>query len=263
MCRTCKTAIVWPAAQHAIDEFRAAGFVARRRLPTPPPGPRPRYRTARRPRTVRLRTRLPPRHTPRAARRLSTGRGSLPQPCRRRITRPNAKQSARRVAQLAPQAAWCELTHTASNLVKLSRPDAATRLTWQTNASPRSAPSATRPASDTHLPQPAAMVATCREFPDHYTYTPADLTARNGRTAIASNAEMILCTQKDLVKVRQAQARPTCRSGPSPSRCNSSPAKKSLEHKLSNACKKVESRAKSQESRARFHSGPRLSTLGP
>jgi tetraacyldisaccharide 4'-kinase len=47
-------------------------------------------------------------------------------------------------------------------------------------------------------------IAAWRAFPDHHAYVEADLTSL-GRMATDSRAEMLICTQKDLVKVRQTK----------------------------------------------------------
>ena len=49
-------------------------------------------------------------------------------------------------------------------------------------------------------------VVAWREFPDHHAYTPADLSALSDMTRNA-NAQAIVCTQKDLVKLRQDRTR--------------------------------------------------------
>jgi tetraacyldisaccharide 4'-kinase len=106
-----------------------------------------------------------------------------------------------RVAQLAPQAAWCELTHTASNLVNAS----GQTQPLESLAGQRVAVFCAigNPAGFRHtLSTTGCQITTWREFPDHYAYTPADLTMLNAEAA-ASNAQIILCTQKDLVKIRQ------------------------------------------------------------
>ncbi len=59
------------------------------------------------------------------------------------------------------------------------------------------------PAGFQHtLSTTGCQITTWREFPDHYTYTPADLTTV-ANAATTSDAQLVLCTQKDLVKVRQ------------------------------------------------------------
>jgi tetraacyldisaccharide 4'-kinase len=106
-----------------------------------------------------------------------------------------------RVAQLAPQADWCELAHTASAL---------------TNASGQSQPleslAGQRVAAFCGIGNPAGFrhtlsatgchIAAWREFPDHHSYTPADLQSV-AEAAAAAGAQSIVCTQKDLVKVQR------------------------------------------------------------
>ncbi len=109
----------------------------------------------------------------------------------------------RRVARIAPEAAWCEAAHTASRLIN-SRGD-------------------TRPLDDLAgqrvvafcgIGNPAGFrhtltTANCkpvawRELPDHHAYTTTD---RSELVTMAknANANCLVCTQKDLVKLQQAE----------------------------------------------------------
>ncbi|HEX5470248.1 MAG TPA: tetraacyldisaccharide 4'-kinase [Lacipirellulaceae bacterium] len=106
----------------------------------------------------------------------------------------------KRVAALAPQAAWCEAAHVACRLV---------------NSNGESLPleklAESRVAAFCGIGNPAGFrhtlaAAHCEpvawhEFPDHHSYTSAD---RSVLIALAqkSNAKMLVCTQKDLVKLR-------------------------------------------------------------
>jgi tetraacyldisaccharide 4'-kinase len=109
----------------------------------------------------------------------------------------------KRVADIAPQAAWCEAAHTASKLV---------------NAHGESLPldflAGHRVAAFCGIGNPAGFrhtlaAAGCepvawREFPDHHVFTSADQTELVGM-AKDSNADAFVCTQKDLVKLPQPE----------------------------------------------------------
>jgi tetraacyldisaccharide 4'-kinase len=106
-----------------------------------------------------------------------------------------------RVAELAPQAVWCELAHSPSGLVNSA---------GQTQ--PLESLRGHRIASFCGIGNPAGFRHTLattgcdlvawREFPDHHAYTAADLSALT-ELAEKSAAELIACTQKDLVKIQQ------------------------------------------------------------
>lgn len=107
----------------------------------------------------------------------------------------------RRVAGIAPQAAWCELAHAASGLINASGEQqpleflAGRRLAAFCGIG--------NPAGFRHtLTGTGSEVVAWREFPDHHAYTPAELTALSVMARNA-NAEALVCTQKDLVKLRQ------------------------------------------------------------
>jgi tetraacyldisaccharide 4'-kinase len=109
----------------------------------------------------------------------------------------------KRVAEIAPQAIWCEAAHAASELV---------------NASGESQPleflARHRVAAFCGIGNPAGFrhtltAAGCepvawREFPDHYSYTATDQSELVS-LAQSSNADALVCTQKDLVKLPQQQ----------------------------------------------------------
>lgn len=109
----------------------------------------------------------------------------------------------RRVAQIAPQATWCEAAHAATRLVNAAGD------TRQLDAL-----AAHRVAAFCGIGNPAGFAHTLahigcqpvawREFPDHHRYTPADQ-AELAATARCANAELIVCTQKDLVKLPERQ----------------------------------------------------------
>lgn len=116
--------------------------------------------------------------------------------------RPAEREAIRqRVARIAPQTAWCELAHAASYLINA---DGATQPLDQL---PRKRVAAFcaigNPAGFRHtLSTTRCEVVAWREFPDHHVFTPAELLVF-GSAADDANAELILCTQKDLVKVPQ------------------------------------------------------------
>jgi tetraacyldisaccharide 4'-kinase len=108
-----------------------------------------------------------------------------------------------RASQIAPQAAWCEIAHVASRLVN-SRGE----------TQPLETLRGRRVAAFCGIGNPAGFRHTLaaigpefvawHEFPDHHAYTTQDLDAL-GALAANSNAELIVCTQKDLVKLRKPQ----------------------------------------------------------
>jgi tetraacyldisaccharide 4'-kinase len=108
-----------------------------------------------------------------------------------------------RVAQIAPNAEWCELAHAATKLVNSrgeSRP-------LQSLAGHRVAAfcGIGNPAGFRHTATTIGCdLVAWREFPDHYAYTQPDITALSN-TALETKSEAIVCTQKDLVKLRQHQ----------------------------------------------------------
>ena len=106
-----------------------------------------------------------------------------------------------RVGGLAPQAMWCELSHRPSGLLNAS---GATQ--------PLAALAGRRVAAFCGIGNPAGFrhtlstlecdVVVWREFPDHYAYG-ADDVAELSQAAANSKADVVVCTHKDLVKVRQ------------------------------------------------------------
>lgn len=103
-----------------------------------------------------------------------------------------------RVAQLAPRALWCELAHAPSRLINSS---GATRSLAELAGRRVAAFCAIgNPAGFRHtLANTGAEIVAWNEFPDHHTFSSDELAAI-GNMAAASRAEVILCTQKDLVK---------------------------------------------------------------
>ncbi len=109
----------------------------------------------------------------------------------------------KRVSIIAPQAAWCEAAHTASKLIN-SRGE----------SQPLDILATRRVAAFCGIGNPAGFrytlsAAGCepvawREFPDHHAYTTAD---QSELATIAQNskADVMVCTQKDLVKLPQSE----------------------------------------------------------
>jgi tetraacyldisaccharide 4'-kinase len=109
----------------------------------------------------------------------------------------------RRVSGLAPQAAWCEATHAPTTLVSATG-----------DLQPLALLSAKRVAAFCGIGNPAgfrhtlastgAQLVAWREFPDHHAYSAADQKALEEVVA-RSDAELLVCTQKDLAKLRQVE----------------------------------------------------------
>ncbi len=106
-----------------------------------------------------------------------------------------------RVSQLAPRAVWCEVQHTAQELVNAQ---GQTR-SLESLAGKRVAAfcGIGNPAGFHHtLESLGAEVAVWREFPDHHGYTRADM---KSLVRWAAGAELAVCTRKDLVKLGLTQ----------------------------------------------------------
>lgn len=109
----------------------------------------------------------------------------------------------RRAKELAPNAIWCELAHAASRLVNTvgdSQP-------LDTLAGRRVAAfcGVGNPSGFQHtLAAIGCMPTAWRAFPDHHHYTAADVSALCDLVA-ESQAELAVCTQKDLVKLRRGE----------------------------------------------------------
>jgi tetraacyldisaccharide 4'-kinase len=106
-----------------------------------------------------------------------------------------------RVKQLAPAALWCECTHKASSLV-----DAAGR-NQALNALAGKRVAAFcgigNPAGFRHtLVNTGCQIAAWREFPDHHRFNSTDI-AELERMAADCDADAVVCTCKDLVKLPQ------------------------------------------------------------
>jgi tetraacyldisaccharide 4'-kinase len=117
------------------------------------------------------------------------------------ISQPQRDAIRKQVAEIAPQASWCEAAHAASRLTN-SRGE----------SQPLEVLAIRRVAAFCGIGNPAGFRHTLsaigcepvawREFPDHHAYTPAD---QSELIAMAQNskADMLVCTQKDLVKLPQ------------------------------------------------------------
>jgi tetraacyldisaccharide 4'-kinase len=117
-----------------------------------------------------------------------------------------------RVAKLSPSAAWIEVVHAPVELVAYGG-----EWTAGETPAPRQPLESLRgrrvlafcglgnPAGFRHtLAACGYEIAGFREFPDHYQYNLADLD-RLAAEARALNVEAVICTQKDLVKIRRAR----------------------------------------------------------
>ena len=107
----------------------------------------------------------------------------------------------RRVAHIAPNAAWCELAHVASGLINA-----------EGQPQPLDALAGRRVAAFCGIGNPAGFrhtlaatgceIIAWRAFPDHHAYAQDDLESLCAMAA-DSRADMLVCTQKDLVKIPQ------------------------------------------------------------
>jgi tetraacyldisaccharide 4'-kinase len=105
----------------------------------------------------------------------------------------------KRVAELAPSAAWCELVHAASQLLNA----AGESVPLEGLAGQRVAAfcGIGNPAGFKHtLAAAGCKVTAWRSFPDHHHYSAADIAALSAMVR-SSDATIALCTQKDLVKM--------------------------------------------------------------
>jgi tetraacyldisaccharide 4'-kinase len=117
---------------------------------------------------------------------------------------PNERDAIRkRVAQISPQAIWCEAAHAASRLVN-SRGESQP-LEYLAQHRIAAFCGIGNPAGFRHtLGATHCELVAWREFPDHHAYSGAD---RTELVSLATNAkaEMLVCTQKDLVKLQQPE----------------------------------------------------------
>jgi tetraacyldisaccharide 4'-kinase len=109
----------------------------------------------------------------------------------------------RRVEQVAPNSAWCEATHAPVALINTS--GGLQQLSLLAGKRVAAFCGIGNPAGFRHtLESTGATLAAWREFPDHHTFGPTDWNELSSLVA-RSNAELVVCTQKDLVKIRQEQ----------------------------------------------------------
>jgi tetraacyldisaccharide 4'-kinase len=119
------------------------------------------------------------------------------------ISRGQRDAIRQRVADLAPRAAWCEVAHAPRGLISAAG-----------HSQPLGILAGRRiaafcgignPAGFRHtLGEEACNVVAWHEFPDHHPYSDADLLAVE-EIANRANADIIVCTQKDLVKTPREQ----------------------------------------------------------
>jgi tetraacyldisaccharide 4'-kinase len=105
----------------------------------------------------------------------------------------------KRVANLAPHAAWCEAAHAPHGLLNASgRTELLSMLAGRRIAA---FCGIGNPAGFRHALESAGCdIVWWREFADHHAYSDTDL-AEFGGSVSASNAELVVCTHKDLVKL--------------------------------------------------------------
>jgi len=107
----------------------------------------------------------------------------------------------RRVALIAPQAVWCEVAHAASHLVNAvgeMRP-----LSLLAGRRVAAFCGIGNPAGFRHtLTTLGCQVVAWHSFPDHHAYPVDDMPVL---TQLAAGVEFVVCTKKDLVKLRCSQ----------------------------------------------------------
>ena len=109
----------------------------------------------------------------------------------------------RRVADIAPQAAWCELLHAASGLMNST--DEWRPLEVLAGRRVVAFCGIGNPAGFRHtLSTTGCKIAAWQAFPDHHQYSAADLAALS-EIVNSCQAEIVVCTQKDLVKIPQQE----------------------------------------------------------
>jgi tetraacyldisaccharide 4'-kinase len=109
----------------------------------------------------------------------------------------------RRVAELAPDAVWCEVQHAAGGLSNAAHKSAP----WDVLRGRRVAAfcGIGNPAGFRHtLSTAGCEIVAWRTFPDHFPYPDATL-APLCEDVERSQADLVVCTQKDLVKIRREE----------------------------------------------------------
>jgi tetraacyldisaccharide 4'-kinase len=119
------------------------------------------------------------------------------------ISQPERDAIRQRVAKIAPRAGWCEAAHAASKLVNArgeSQP-----LDFLANHRVAAFCGIGNPAGFRHtLTAAGCEPVAWREFPDHHAYAAADQSELI-TLAQSAKADMIVSTQKDLVKLPQGE----------------------------------------------------------
>jgi tetraacyldisaccharide 4'-kinase len=109
----------------------------------------------------------------------------------------------RRVRELAPQATWCEATHAPTKLVNAAGDEAPLALLSEKRVAAFCGIG--NPAGFRHtLASTGAQIVAWREFPDHHAYSAADRKVLE-EFAARSDAQLLVCTQKDLAKLRHVE----------------------------------------------------------
>jgi tetraacyldisaccharide 4'-kinase len=120
------------------------------------------------------------------------------------VLAPSVREAIRhRVAEIAPRATWCELTHAPSGLLAA----AGGRQSLETLRGRRVAAfcGIGNPAGFRHtLAAAGCEVVGWREFPDHHSFSQADI-AELADSAERTGADLVVCTHKDLVKLNRDQ----------------------------------------------------------
>jgi tetraacyldisaccharide 4'-kinase len=117
------------------------------------------------------------------------------------ISQSERKSIQERVAKIAPNAAWCEASHAARQLLNTYGETQA--LESYNKIRVAAFCGIGNPVGFRHtLAHVGCQPIAWREFPDHHAYTPADLSELIVMIR-ESKADSVLCTQKDLVKIRQ------------------------------------------------------------
>ncbi len=115
---------------------------------------------------------------------------------------PTARKKIRhRVEQLAPNATWCEVEHKPAALLDATGKEQPLAASQPVSPSKRIAAfcGIGNPAGFRHtLETLGCNIIAWREFPDHHTYTREDV---DSLKAWATEADEVLCTRKDLVKL--------------------------------------------------------------
>jgi tetraacyldisaccharide 4'-kinase len=120
------------------------------------------------------------------------------------IVTPSERESIRsRVAKIAPNVVWCECAHAASQLIDAAGNTAV--LSMLAGRRVMAFCGIGNPAGFRHtLAATGCQLVAWLEFPDHHAFDDEDI-AELGRTVQRSNAELVVCTHKDLVKLQRVE----------------------------------------------------------